>query len=429
MDFIDLVEEYVCSISDADRKYSRFMAAQMLGHVLGKRSYVNINPNTERLNFYVLLIGESYYGRKTVTQDIFKELYPDGAFLPTETSPERFIANLENKPDGVWFNGEFSRILKHMKNGGYLSTVAEVLNDIYKYEGKVYIRQTMKEKFEIEDIYPSFCSTLTPEVLKDNVTEEMMNGGLFGRMLLVDGKSSNGGRKHIDSKTIKIKRYIKDSVQRLYDAKPYIEFKFTDGALKELNAIEDRMAGIEEVRSIAGRYCQAMIKLAAVLCFADEISKDSKKSNKSISSNIDILTMVTYKTKLTNFTKLTNLWITEEHLIKALDMVVPCIEFSKTLKEYVSMNKKHIIKVKHYVRDNYPVSKTKVMQMCNLDAKETREALETLQEMEIIKVVRFQTVKSNGVKSRPKTILCLEKSKKCGDCEHKKWCKRKNGDC
>ena len=428
MDFIDIVESYVSSISDADPQYSRIMTAQMLGYVLGKKSFVNINPNMERLNFYVLLVGESYYGRKTVTQDIFKELYPEEAFLPTETSPERFIANLANKPDGVWFNGEFSKILKHMNTGGYLSSIAEVLNDTYKYEGKVYSRQTMKEKFEVTDIYPSFCSTLTPEVLMNNVNGEMMDGGLFGRMLLVEGKSKNGERKFVEKGIVDIKKNIQKTMSLLYNMEPEVEFRFTEDALEKLNEIEGDMASVKEVRSIAGRYCQIMIKLSAILSVADYLVKNSSNSKNNMNS-LNSKIEDDYFGSINNinyFATKKVMYIEKKHLEKALFYVLPCVQFSKSLKEFVSMNKKHIVRVKNYVKDNYPVSRPTVARMCNLDKRQLDEAEETLLDHEYINIVRFRRKRKNGVLGRQQKVYCLAKSKKeCERCEYREECKYK----
>ena len=281
MTLLEMILEYFSMVTDADVLYPKFLGVQLIGHILGKSSFVNVNPGIERLNMYVALIGESYHARKSVSQDLISELYPNDVLLPNETSAERFIANLADIPNGVWMYGEFSKILKHINKGGYLSTVAETLNDLYRYERPVYRRQIMKEEYEIKNPYPIFCTTLTPDVLKQNTDVEMLNGGLFGRLLLVPGTTKKKPRRSIPKEAIELWEQTKYVVNELYRRKiEGIEFAFTEDALKRLNEIEDELLR-SKYKAIAGRYGQAMIKIAAILTFNDAVKvKISKNSIK-----------------------------------------------------------------------------------------------------------------------------------------------------
>ena len=445
--FIDIIHEYFSLVSDVDPLYVKWLSAQLLGHLLTKKSFVNINPEVERVNLYTLLVGDSYYARKSVTQDMISYFYPITAFLPNESSAEKFIANLSKIPNGVWLYGEYSKILKHIKRGGYLSTIAETLNDLYKYERPEYKRELMKDEYIIKEPYPTFSTTLTPEVLKEQVTPEMMDGGLFGRLMLIPGKKGKGKRESIPEKAVKLKEEIKEITNALQLSDLSCEFVFNDDSLKRLNDIEGELRKNEDIAAIAGRYGQAIIKLSAIIAFSEKIgdiltmdedgylrsgeesnnsnnSKKSKESNNSkINSSTDIgedLLRITFITIITNFTILT---IFDRHLNEAYEMVKPCLELARDLKEHVSMNKKFIIKAKQYIKENHPVLRSETARMCNIDKLEMDTAEYTLVDHDFLKVITFQKKKSNGALSKPIVVYCVKNSdKKCSDCEYRKYC-------
>jgi len=426
--YIDMMVEYIGLLSDVDPLFVKFNTAQMLGHALTKDSYININPHVERLNLYVLLIGKSYFGRKTVIQDIISDFYPQEVMLPNESSAEKFIANLAETPDGVWFYGEFSKILKHVNKGGYLSSIAETLNDLYKYERPEYKRAIMNEEYVIKKPYPIFNTTLTPEVLQKTVEPEMMDGGLFGRLILVPGKKGTGGRKPISKDAIHLENNLKKIFRKLEKMNLNIKFDISHDGFKLIDKIEEELVHRDKVSSIAGRYGQATIKLSAIICFSELIgslvcvnnSKNSKKSNNSNNSNYQF-TNCTYITKITNFTNLT---IETWHIEEAYEMIKPCIDFAETLYDYSIMNKKHIIKVREYIKDNFPIARSTLMQYCNLDKRQVIEAEQTLEEQNIIDMLYFKKRKKNGTLSKPTVYYCLYDyvGDKCTTCKYKEPC-------
>jgi hypothetical protein len=428
--FIEMMEEYVGLLSDVDPLFVKFLSAQMLGHALTKKSYININPEFERFNLYTLLVAPSYFGRKTAIQDMMSRFYPQEVMLPNESSAEKFIANLAERPDGVWFYGEFSKILKHIKKGGYMSTIAETLNDLYKYERRVYKRELMKEEYEIINPYPTFSSTLTPEVLQENVTPEMMDGGLFGRLIIIPGRSGSGGRKPITKQAMDLENDLKKVSKKLAKANLHIRFDISSEGFKRIDEIEKELLNREKVSAIAGRYGQATIRLSGIIAFSEcvgsYICKNSKKSKNSNISN-NARTKLTNIANLTKISNLTNLTIEPKHIDKAYDMLKPCLEMAENLYDYSVMNKKHIIKVREYIKENFPVARSKVMQYCNLDKRQTDEAEETLVDQEIIDKRWYKKRKSNGAYTKSKVFYCMhdydtEDGEKCETCDFKEAC-------
>jgi hypothetical protein len=460
--FVDMVVRYGSLISDGDPIFMKFGACQILGNIAGHKSYIDITPDRERLNLYTLFIAESFYGRKNVAQDIIKSCIPSDKILPNETSGEKFISSLVERPDGFWFAGEFSKILKHINKGHYLGDIAETMNDVYNYKYEVYKRTTMKDEYVIINPYPFFNSTLTPEVLMDNVSIELMDGGFFGRLILVRGKAATGdvGRKPMPPEALELKDKITALIDALYKEKGGYEFafKFDTKALKKINEIETKLGTDKNIRAISGRYGQAIIKLSALLTLSDYIGKMMDDANKvpSINSNninnnnnnnninnsnskdlIDKDTIVddtylryydyfTTSMPITNITTLTIFTIDVE---KAYEMIKPCIDFAQILFDNASMNRKFIVKVRSYITNNNPVLKSDVMRYCNLDSSEIKVAEDTLYEQDVIKIIKFRKMKSNNVQSKIQTVYCLRDTDKsvCSVCEFKNECTEKVG--
>ena len=412
-------------MSDADELYPKFLGLQMFGVILGKSSYINIMPAYKRFNLYVALVGKSFFARKNITQDKFKEIYPIELILPNESSAEKFLKNLGKLPNGIWMNGEFSKILKHINKGGYLSTIVETLNDLHNYEHPIFTRDIMKETITIHEPYPTFNTTVTPETLSEQVNAEMLEGGFFSKIILVPGTSRETGRSEIPQEALDIKKEIIDTLSPLFYESINIEFRLDKEALERFNEIEREAIVDSKVRSVAGRYAEDVVILAGLLRFGEMIeatknsdnSVKSKKSNNSNNSN----TISFINTTTTIITK-----ITPENLNEAFEMVKPCIEFVGDLHAFISMNKKYIIKMKNYVEENYPVHRSKVARMCNLDARECQIAEDTLGKThDILKVISFRGKRKDGINTRMQYVYCVTDpdESKCKECIYKEYCK------
>jgi len=480
--FLELLAQYMESITDADPLFTKFMGVQLLGHLLSKNSHINVTPGIERMNLYITLVGSSILARKTLVQESVMYLYPENKVLPNESTAEKFIDNLAQTPDGIWSYGELSTLLKHIKGRSYLSTVSEVMNNLYRYEGKVYTRDTKGGgKVSIPNPYPSFNSTLTTEVLEQESTSEMLHGGFFGRIIFIPGKDGKRPRRTVPEDVFYIRNSLKKASSRLSEADLKLEFRFSEEALELINQIELRLTH-RKLKAIASRYAHSMIKIAAILKFNDTIvfeksnrSKGSKsdplsetllqecteksqdgKSNRSRNSSFSPInppstfdpddfgcynpndeysdsTTITTNTINTNYTMTTSLTpsiieVESRYVQEAYEMILPCIEFMEKVSEYAEMNKKYIIKFRRYVEENYPVSRRQLMQFQNMTLSEVKSAEDTLGSdgMERIRSFYVQFRKKNGTLSKPSIHYCLylPPIDKCQNCKYNKVCGR-----
>lgn len=117
--------------------------------------------------------------------------------------------------------------------------------------------------------------------------------------------------------------------------------------------------------------------------------------------------------------------IATDDVKEACSMVQPCIKYSGTLYDYITMNKKHIIKVREYVKKNHPILRSEVSRYCNLDARQLKDAEDTLRTVQdVMRIIRFQKEKDTGAKGKIQTVYCLYDTDKmkCKNCKYKEYC-------
>lgn len=185
--FLDVWNAYYEYSTDAPRNFSEFSGLQILGHALKRDSYNRIQPFAVRHNMNVLFSAPSTLGRKTTTQFLAKSICPAHEILPQEFSPESFIELIKLQPHSMLFLGEFSRILKQVSKGSYLSEIVELWNELFSCPEE-YRRVTKGAgETRVEKPYISINSTITPEMFNQYITEEGFKGGFLARWLLVEG--------------------------------------------------------------------------------------------------------------------------------------------------------------------------------------------------------------------------------------------------
>jgi len=428
--FLDKIVRWYQLRSDGDVLFAKFMALQLFGNLLGKGSFVNIMPKPKKFNLYTALVGDSYFGRKNVTQDMFKSLYPAKRILPNESSAEKFLVNLSRMPNGVWMYGEISKILKHINKGGYLSTIVETLNDLHNYEHFEFVRDIMRETIIIKQPYPCFNTTITPTVLKEQVTTEMLEGGFFSKVILIPGKPGKpGNRKEIPEEAFRLEREIKELLKPLFEQTIAIKFKLTAEAYDRFSEIEKEAIKDSNVKSVAGRYAEDVVIIAALIAFGEGLEAYSLNSKKSINNknnlnsninniktNNDDFMVFYYKTIFTI--------LTIKHLDEAYEMIKPCIKLVEELYEHASMHKKYIIKLKKYIENNHPVKRSEAMRMCNLDQDEATKAEQTLVSHAFLNYFVYQGKRSDGAPAKPQYTYCVMEPNedKCKHCKYRSAC-------
>jgi len=430
-------------------------AIQLLGHAMGYNSINLIQPKEVHHNMNVLLIGPSTLSRKTTVQDLTRELYPYEKFLPEESTPERFIAELSDDSSRIFAMGEFTGLLKQIKRGSYMSPLVEIMNDLFNCPRR-YVRKTMtkrggKNEFVIENAYLSCISTVTPEMLKQYLDAEMMSGGFLPRWLLSYDEPRPQPRRRLKPDVLQIEKtisFILKEIIRIGEKSPTY-FELDDDALERYNEINDKaMKDYPKILPFVGRYMNYVISIADILLVSDAIGKcyHRLRGLHKISEIIKIIKIsklgeVIIKGSIPNSTNsinYTNYLIYEdfieensrevirvpvEYINRAWEIVRPCLDYANELVDYVEMDKP-TSKLKHYLEREgiAPVEYSVAMRNTNLSAKEMKYGLETLKDRDEAFV--FYTDKKSPKSTRFLQIICLTRnigSLKCKICKYKEY--------
>lgn len=442
-DFLSIFEDYHRYRTDAPRNFATLTGIQMLGHAMGWNSIHLIQPSAVHHNMYVLLDGKSTLSRKDTTQDLAKEVYPMDRWAPNDYTPERFIGFLSEQPERFQWMGEFSKELKRIKRGGYMTDMIELWNEFHKCpyyyrrelrrERKKDGEEKKKSLFEVTKTYLSLHSTITPEMLKKYVDEELMSGGALARWLIVKGIPNPKPRGRLPSDTFILADRLQfqlEQVVRMGREEP-TAFEFTDEALAKYNEIEKEAYKHELALPFAGRYLNYVVSIADILAVSDALGvaleRDRLSDLGSLNKLIELIDLgiEVESVRATRFVKSIKSLnqLPKEYVERAWKEVKPCLEYAETLVEYVKMEKPVAI-LKDYLREHNPATRSKTLQFTGLSAGRLDYAEETLRRQEFLIVISYKKVDRRGTKHSGK-VYCLQDNagtQRCTACEWRKAC-------
>lgn len=402
--FVGMACDYYRMSTDAPLAYCEATALSILGHSLGREVVHLIQPKAVYHNSYVCLVGKSTKSRKTTVQELGQDLYNEEMWLPNESSPEKLLENLSGKPQGFCWLGEFSKILKGIKSGGYMATIAETYNDLFNCPRR-YVRDLVKGTFTIENAYLSLHSTITPEVLKENITTEMFHGGLLPRWLILHAQPRPKPRGKLSKRVFKLNEIIRSTTNALLKMdKSNTYFEMTDEALKYFNTeIEEKVIYSEDyecVGAFAGRYENYIISFADLYLISDAIgvALDQGLQLSKIANLVDLVNLVclpcidtvsntknnntiTNSTNCSNSSKHTNcaktIPVSKEYVERAWNFVKPSLDYVRELSTFIDMEKP-LAKVREKIMTHKTISRVRLLQNTNLSSIELNNAINTL---------------------------------------------------
>ena len=463
--FVEWFQYYVNLRTDADPKYAKFLALQILGHSLGKKWKVSIQPDAVWLNMFLLLVGPSSKGRKTNAQDFARDVYIQNRLLSNDFSPEGFVRNMNEKPQGYGPLGEFSKIIKQAKNPKhYMSTIMEMWNDLFKWTRPTYERILSEKSVIIQEPFLRLNSTCTHKVMRENVTIEMMDGGFLARWLMVEGTPRKRKRGKLPKHTDLFKYYFIGLISYIATQmkNQNVSIELTSEAYDRFDEISTEMEADDSILPFAARYQDYIIAIANLLYVSDYMYED--KECKDLLNNLinliklinlinhisltdnRVVTDIDYSDvdleaisttldaiKRLNISKLIKLikllgkspeQITPEHLDRAYDIVKAPLSYAKKLWDYVGVDSK-VGKLKEYLNEHPHTPRHIATQYTHLTKDDMDMAIRTLG-WDGQNVVATIKVKSQASKrGRVATILCMKhfaNSKHCTNCKIKPYC-------
>ena len=380
-----------------------------MGHAIGRETIHLIQPKAVYHNSDILLAGESTISRKTTTQELGQTFYDRERWLPNETSPERLIENLSKKPEGYVWLGEFSKLLKGIKGHGYMATMAETYNDLFNCP-EHYSRDLAKGTFTCENVYLNLHSTITPEVLKENITSEMFHGGFLPRWLIVHDKPTPKPRGRLPFNVLQMGEILKTITDGIIKMEKDVYFELSDEALAYFNEIEKKVIyddGYNAVGAFAGRYENYIIAFADLYLLSDAIGKAidqsadfDKLTVRQLGQLVELKELVNNNTSTNsynsknppNLPKYAPNWkasskyqciVPKKYVERAFEFVKPCLDYVRELAIYIDMDEP-TAKTREYIKKHKKVYRAQLLQGTGLNSKALDNAIDTLFEREEI---------------------------------------------
>jgi hypothetical protein len=433
--FIEFYKQYARYSTDAPEQYAEIIAIQLLGHAMGYKPINLIQPTAVRHNSYVLLVGESTISRKTTSQELGKDIYPYDRCLPTELSPEQLVVEMSEAPERFQWLGEFTGLLKGITSRGYMTRLVELYNDLHGcptvYSRKLREKKAEKSEFIVKNAYLSVNSTVTPKMLQEHLTTELMEGGFLSRWLIVNGEARPKPRKRLHEKTLPLKEICQNIIYAIVNIKDKeANFIFTDDALQLYNQIEaEAYKKYSTILPFVGRYLNYLVSFADIMLLDDVIGV-------AIENAIDLHT-INELTKLIQFTQFTQLtkennignrvnsvnrvnyatggatvncvvnrvnrekcfFVSKEHVQRAWKVLEPCLKYVATLVDYVELDKP-TARLIEYLKRVKIASHSEVMRHTHLNARQMELAISTLQHRQQIEIIKEEFNRKQGSISR-----------------------------
>jgi len=326
-------------------------------------------------------------------------VYPYSVSLPKESSPEKFVVEMSEGSSRVLWMGEFTKFLKQAQRGGYMSGMIELFNDFYdcpeKFERKLMKRKSGENEFIVEDAYLAVNTTVTPEMLKEYISEELVRGGFLARWLLIYGTPRARPRGHLQAKVMKFRETVASNLSHVLrwtsSEGTYTQFILSKEALVRYNDIEKEAFAVGlGVDPFVGRYMDCLIKVADILLVSDAIGELQSQFYHldTVGTLFDALSKAGVKRSKGSFV------VDVRYLDEAWKHIKPAIKYAQEVSEFVSLEIP-CAKLRDCLVEESPQTHSAVMRKTHVAAKLMIDAVNTLLQQEwMIRVNKEKTTKA-----------------------------------
>jgi len=359
MAYHDILVEYHKSRTYSPEIYAKHLAIQQIGHMLGwKSTNTTVPPRGVSHNTYIAILGQSGKSKKSTAQnDTIGKLYDNTYLGPSSFSPEGLLKHMSDQPQMYCPLGEFSTILRSIKQGGHMSRFKEISNDLFTRRDS-YVKKLVSCEYAVPKPYLSMSTTCTPEEFVDNLEPTMYHGGFLPRWLLVYSEAPKRVRISLPANIMATETRLKVLNYKLYEyfqANP-VRFEFTNDAYKLWMETQEEWEDSEEyenVQPFVARYINYVAIYADILRISKEIGKmfslktladvsnvtsDTKVTSvtsKSTNGPDDAKTGVSKKSRKSRDSRVslvsTVTLVTLRDIEQAIELVKPCLAYAKRL--------------------------------------------------------------------------------------------------
>lgn len=381
-------KDWADKATDAPTQYHELSCFIALSSLISGGLYLPVEFGELVPNLWGLVLGESTLTRKTtamrMAMDIISDLEEE-VILASDGSVEGLLTGLSHRPNrvSIFYKDEVSGFLDAINRKDYLAGMAETLTLLYDVP-KVLPRLLKKETITIHSPYFIFFGGGIRDKVYSNLNEEYVLSGFIPRFLIVSGENDlqrlrrTGPPSDLGTslKQVVLNRMIE--IKEQFNLKAPIE-----------------VAGQQMLRPI--RY-QAKLSDEAWEFFGDTEELLIKTASESPASMVALPTfqrlafsalkmamlIAATRREPNNDTRI--LLVEKNDLEQAAWYIQSWGKHSVDL--ILNVGKPHVEKLLEklvqYIRVNQGVPKSTVMNRFHLNARETRDLLETLQDRGII---------------------------------------------
>lgn len=390
------VERYISwarSLGDAAHQYHQAGAFIILSTLLSGNVRLPTSFGTFIPNLWFMILADTTLTRKTTAMDLAVDLIAEidsDAILATDGSIEGLMTSLSLRPGrpSIFLRDEFSGLLEAMTKKDYYAGMAEVFTKLY--DGKMQKRVLRKEVLEVKDPRLILFAGGIKNKVTGLLTFEQVSSGFMPRFIFITAESDVTKLKPLGPPTMKIDDGRSKILEEMYELqtvyqqtvttdmakfggkveRPRItDARLTDEAWVRYNELEFRMVEVGTASEFRAdvltptydRLSKSILKAAVLLAAA------RSRDEEIVVELGDILRAIHYG---------------EQWKIHADDVVS---NIGKTTYERQIMN------VHRLVWRKPGLSRSQVMQHYHLNAKQTTEIFDTMEQRGLI--VRNKTGK------------------------------------
>lgn len=305
----NFIMQYIDTMSELTSAYPEWhfaMAVSVLSILTNRKIKISLQHKVVYPNIWFFLLGLSTISQKTTAIKLGKELTVrlksndiilrklSGSF-----SPEGFLDDLQEHPNGYIWKDEAGDLLQSMKKE-YMSNMRDIFCDIY--ESDYYYRKLKKQQILINDIFMNMVLATTPDNFKTYTQLLDLTSGWLFRFLYLHAeydksRSSLAERTHKQNKKLEeLVNTLKTKIVFVGKINDKTQFMFKDGALEVYERWSEKMynramKNKNEIESaFIGRLEDYVLKLAIIFTFGEkgnnlEISKEIMTTSCSLAEN------------------------------------------------------------------------------------------------------------------------------------------------
>jgi len=405
MDIIELLLQYHKARSYAPEVYAKHIVMQQIGHCLGWNSInYNLPPRGVSHNSFICLLGKSGNRKSTAQEDTIGELTPDFFRGPRSFSPEGLLSEMSGRKASkehdaidprsklLCHMGEFSIILRSIKNGGNAANFKEISNELYNGRMIEYKKKLVNNEYRILKPYLSLSTTCTEEEFFLNVTPDMVSSGFLPRWLLVYSDKPKRRRfslpDNIDDINIKLKEIIL-SIYSFFEKNP-IKFEMSkeaDDLLYDIQCELEDDKQYENIQPFVTRYINYIVKYADIYQVSKYLSNFSKLSELSELSELsDFSSHIYINNEPENSGMSEKSEKSEKSLVVEKDCVeqsirdiLPCLDYAQKLYGWINEDY-YMRKVLKTIDGKTKISRSDLLHDSKVSSVKLDSILRTLQE-------------------------------------------------